>query len=100
MAGLPKRELAQRCGWQHGRSRTAPSVAKAQIVRNRGPEPLVHPSRKETVLAGEEKQGQTRLILGPSPCAEDLANPSISIHPLLDRDCLPASLPQNCEVGP
>src|SRR6266705_1257557 len=100
MASLPKRELAQRCERQHGRSRTAPSVAKAQSVRNRGPEPLVHPSRKKTVLAGKEKQGQTRIIFGSPPCAEDLADPSISIHPVLDRDSLPASLPQNGEVGP
>src|SRR2546425_11174630 len=54
MAGLSKRELAQRCEWQHGGSRAAPGVAEAQNVRDRGSEPLVHPSRKETVLAGEE----------------------------------------------
>src|SRR5947209_20126555 len=52
MAGLPKRELAERCERQHGRSRTGPSVAEAQSVRSRGLEPLVHPSRKETGLAG------------------------------------------------
>src|SRR3989441_5385597 len=100
MAGLPKRELAKSCERQYGRSRAAPSVAKAQSVRNRGPEPLVHPSRQETVLAGEEQQGQTRIILGSPSCAEDLADPSVSVHPVLDRDSLPASLPQNGEVGP
>src|SRR2546425_6276313 len=100
MACLPKRELGRRCERQYGWSRAAPSVAEAQSVRNRGPEPLVHPSRKETVLAGEEKQGQTRIILGSQPRTEDLADPSVSIHPVLDRDSLPASLPQNGEVGP
>src|SRR3989442_296517 len=100
MACLPKRELAERCEWSYGRSRAAPSAAEAQSVRNRGFEPLVHPSREKTVLAGEEKQGQTRIILGSPPRAEDLADPSISIHPLLDRDSLPASLPQNGKVGP
>src|SRR5438445_3556773 len=76
VACLPKRELGQRCERQYGWSRAAPSVAEAQSVRNRGLEPLVHPSRKETVLAGEEKQGQTRIILGSPPCTEDLADSS------------------------
>src|SRR5207244_11206159 len=98
--GLPKREFTGRCEWQHGRSRAAPRATETQKVRNRGFEPLVHPSRQETVLAGEEKQGQTRIILGSPPCTEDLADPSVSVHPVLDRDSLPASLPQNGEVGP
>src|SRR2546427_12154152 len=51
VAGLPKRELTERYEWYHGRSRAAPSVSKAQSVRNRGCETLVYSSRKETVLA-------------------------------------------------
>src|SRR5438445_13190318 len=99
MAGLSQRELVERCKRQHGRSRVAPSAAEAQSVCNRGFEPLVHPPCQKTVLAREAKQGQARLIRGPSSRTEDLAHTSVSVHPLPDRDSLPASLSQDGEGG-
>src|SRR6266581_6161269 len=100
MAGLSQREFVEGCRWQHGRSRVAPGAAEAQSVCNRGFEPLVCPSCQKEVLARETKQGQARLVRCPSSCTEDLAHSSVSVHPVLDRDSLPASLSQDGEVGP
>src|SRR6266581_4652569 len=100
MAGLSKRELVERCKRQYGRSRVTPGTAETQSVCYRRFEPLVHPSCQKTVLAREAKQGQTRLLLGPSSRTEDLAHTIVSVHPVLDRDSLPASFSQNRKGGP
>src|SRR5712692_9389173 len=94
MAGISQRELAERFERQYGRSRAAPRATETQSLCNRGFEPLVHPSCKKTVLAREAKQRQARLLRGPSSCTENLAHTGVAVHPVLDRDSLPARLSQ------
>src|SRR5712664_206761 len=84
MAGISQRELAERFERQYGRSRAAHRATETQSLRNRGFEPLVHPSCKKTVLAREAKQRQARLVRSPPLRTEDMVDPSVSVHPFFD----------------